>query len=66
VSPFFFEAHKWYNVAPPRTTHGDIRNEIMKRRDDLSLKMTDNVCFVISATHDRALVGALRFPRSRR
>ena len=36
----YVEAHKWYNVAAPRTKYGDIRNDIMKRRDDLSLKMT--------------------------
>lgn len=36
----YVEAHKWYNIAAPRTTYGDIRNDIMKRRDDLSLKMT--------------------------
>jgi len=36
----FVEAHKWYNAAAPRTKYGDIRNDIMKRRDDLSLKMT--------------------------
>jgi TPR repeat protein len=36
----YVEAHKWYNVAAPRTKYGDIRNDIMKRRDDLSPKMT--------------------------
>jgi TPR repeat protein len=36
----YVEAHKWYNVAAPRSKFGDIRNDIMKRRDDLSLKMT--------------------------
>jgi uncharacterized protein len=36
----YVEAHKWYNVAAPRTEYGDIRNDIMKRRDDLSPKMT--------------------------
>jgi TPR repeat protein len=36
----YVEAHKWYNVAAPRTNYGDIRNDIMKRREDLSLKMT--------------------------
>jgi hypothetical protein len=34
------EAHKWYNVAAPRVKYGDMRNDIMKRRDDLSLRMT--------------------------
>jgi uncharacterized protein len=36
----YVEAHKWYNVATPRTKYGGIRNDIMKRRDDLSPKMT--------------------------
>jgi hypothetical protein len=36
----YVEAHKCYNVAAPRSKYGDIRNDIMKRRDDLALKMT--------------------------
>jgi TPR repeat protein len=36
----FVEAHKWYNIAAPRSKYGDIRRDIMKRRDDLALKMT--------------------------
>ena len=34
------EAHKWFNVAAPRSKFEDIRNDIMKRRDDLAAKMT--------------------------
>jgi uncharacterized protein len=36
----YVEAHKWFNVAAPRTKYGDIRADIMKRRDELALKMT--------------------------
>jgi TPR repeat protein len=36
----YVEAHKWFNVAAPRTKYGDMRIIIMKRRDDLALKMT--------------------------
>jgi uncharacterized protein len=36
----YLEAHKWFNVAAPRSKYGDIRTDIMKRRDDLALKMT--------------------------
>jgi uncharacterized protein len=36
----YVEAHKWFNVAAPRSKYGDIRTDIMKRRDDLALKMT--------------------------
>jgi TPR repeat protein len=36
----YVEAHKWYNIAAPRSKYGDIRMDIMKRRDELALKMT--------------------------
>jgi len=36
----YVEAHKWFNVAAPRSKFEDIRNDIMKRRDDLAAKMT--------------------------
>jgi TPR repeat protein len=36
----YVEAHKWYNVAAPRSKYADIRKDIMKLRDELALKMT--------------------------
>jgi uncharacterized protein len=36
----YIEAHKWYNLAAPRSKYADIRTDIIKRRDALALKMT--------------------------
>jgi hypothetical protein len=37
---YYIEAHKWYNLAAPRSKYSDIRTDIIKRRDALALKMT--------------------------
>lgn len=36
----YVEAHKIFNVAASRVKYGDMRADIMKRRDDLAVKMT--------------------------
>lgn len=36
----YIEAHKWYNIAAPRSKYADIRTSIMERRDALALRMT--------------------------
>ena len=36
----YVEAHSWYNLAASRTKYSDIRNDLMKRRDDISIKMS--------------------------
>jgi len=36
----FAEAHKWYNLAASRLKYGDMRTDLMNRRDELALKMT--------------------------
>jgi TPR repeat protein len=36
----YIEAHKWYNLAAPRSSYADIRDDIIKRRDALAHRMT--------------------------
>ena len=36
----YIEAHKWYNLAAPRSKYADLRTDTIKRRDALALKMT--------------------------
>ncbi|NOJ40888.1 tetratricopeptide repeat protein [Bradyrhizobium australiense] len=36
----YVEAHKLLNVAAPRVKYADMRNDIIKRRDELAAKMT--------------------------
>lgn len=36
----YVEAHKLLNVAAPKVKYADMRNDIMKRRDELAAKMT--------------------------
>jgi uncharacterized protein len=36
----YVEAHKWYNLAASRVKYADMRTDLVKRRDDLALKMT--------------------------
>jgi len=36
----YVEAHKWYNLAAPRSEYADLRTDTIKRRDALALKMT--------------------------
>jgi TPR repeat protein len=40
VAQDYIEAHKWYNLAAPRSKYADIRTDIIKRRDAVALKMT--------------------------
>lgn len=40
VAQDYVEAHKLLNVAAPRVKYADIRNDIIKRRDELATRMT--------------------------
>jgi uncharacterized protein len=35
----YVEAHKWFNLAAPRSKFADIRSDIIARRDALAQKM---------------------------
>ena len=40
VQQDYVEAHKWFNLAAPRSKYRDIQTDIMRQRDALALKMT--------------------------